>query len=143
VPSNTDAIRRLVEDRLAELDKERHELEDALKELTEKLTERVTGKKSDGRSKRSGRGRSRSSGTKGSGGKKSGGKPRSGRRRRKGGTRAEQAEKVVAGNPGVKASEIADSLKIKPNYVYRVMGDLVKEGRVTKKGTGYFPVESK
>lgn len=68
--------------------------------------------------------------------------PRPGRRRRKGGTRAEHAEKAVADNPGIKASEIADQLKIKPNYVYRVMADLVKEGRVTKKGTGYFPAEA-
>lgn len=134
MPSNTDAIKRLVEDRLAELDKERQELQEALKELTDKLTERVTGKKGTSRPKRSGRGRSRSTGSKNSG-RKSG----SGRRRRKGGTRADQAEKVVAENPGIKASEIAESLKIKPNYVYRVMGNLVEEKRVTKKGTGYFP----
>lgn len=127
--SNTDAIRRLVEDRLAELDKERHELQEALKELTGKVAGKVTGKKSAGRSRSSGRGQAKSSA----------GKSGSGRRRRKGGTRADQALKVVAGNPGVKASEIAESLKIKPNYVYRVMGDLVKEGRVKKKGTGYFP----
>lgn len=127
MPSNTDAIRKLVEDRLAELDKERHELQDALKELTSKVTSKVTGKKSSGRSKSSGS-------SKGSGGKSG-----SGRRRRKGGTRADQALKVVAKDPGVKASEIAEALKIKPNYVYRVMGDLVKEGQVTKKGTGYFP----
>jgi hypothetical protein len=127
VASNTDAIRRLVEDRLAELDKERHELQEALRELTEKVTGRVTGKKSPSRSKGSSRSKGASS--------KSG----SGQRRRKGGTRADQALKVVAGNPGVKASEIAESLKIKPNYVYRVMGDLVKQGRVKKKGTGYFP----
>jgi sugar-specific transcriptional regulator TrmB len=127
VASNTDAIRRLVEDRLAELDKERHELQEALKELTDKLAGKVTGKKSGSRSKSSGRAKSSS------------GKSGSGRRRRKGGTRADQALKVVADKPGVKASEIAESLKIKPNYVYRVMGDLVKEGRVKKKGTGYFP----
>lgn len=104
-------------------------MQEALRELTEKVTGRVTGRKSAGRSKGSGRGRSKGAGS------KSG----SGKRRRKGSTRADQALKVVAGNPGVKASEIAESLKIKPNYVYRVMGDLVKEGRVKKKGTGYFP----
>lgn len=102
-------------------------MQDALKELTSKVTSKVTGKKSSGRSKSSGS-------SKGSGGKSG-----SGRRRRKGGTRADQALKVVAKDPGVKASEIAEALKIKPNYVYRVMGDLVKEGQVTKKGTGYFP----
>jgi CRP-like cAMP-binding protein len=40
---------------------------------------------------------------------------------------------------GIGASEIAKRLKIKPNYLYRVMGDLQKEGRVSKKGRGYHP----
>lgn len=120
----TDAIRKLVEERLAELDEERTQLLDALKAL-------------DGRK---GPGRPRGSRGKGSSGASSPRRP--GRRRRKGGTRAEHAEKAVAENPGIKASEIAEQLKIKPNYVYRVMADLVKDGRVTKKGTGYFPADS-
>lgn len=99
----------------------------------------MTGKEHVSRSKKSGRGR----GGKKSSGKSSGSKPRGGQRGRKGGTRAEQAEKIVAKTPGVTAREIADSLKIKPNYVYRVMGDLVKQGQVTKKGTGYYPADSK
>jgi len=118
----TDAIRKLVEERLAELDEERKQLLDALSALE-------GGKSSGRRSSRRAKS-SRSSG------------PRPGRRRRKGGTRAEHAEKAVADNPGIKASQIAEELKIKPNYVYRVMADLVKEGRVTKKGTGYFPPDS-
>ncbi|MGK2933397.1 MAG: hypothetical protein ACSLFD_11655 [Solirubrobacterales bacterium] len=119
----TDAIRKLAEERLAELDGERKQLLEVLSAL-----------KSDGSSRRSGTSRrGKSSRTSA---------PRSGRRRRKGGTRAEHAEKTVAGNPGIKASQIAEELKIKPNYVYRVMADLVKEGRVIKKGTGYFPPDS-
>jgi len=47
--------------------------------------------------------------------------------------------KLVKDNPGISASEIAKRLKIKPNYLYRVMGDLQKEGRVSKKGRGYHP----
>ena len=38
--------------------------------------------------------------------------------------------KLVKANPGITASEIAKQMKIKPNYLYRVMGDLQKEGRV-------------
>ena len=117
----TDAIRKLVEERLAELDEERKQLLDALSAL-------------DGgkvfRPARIIRARSkppRSSA------------PRPGRRRRKGGTRAEHAEKAVADNPGIKASQIAEELKIKPNYVYRVMADLVKEGRVDKEGHRLLP----
>ncbi|MBK5231723.1 MAG: winged helix-turn-helix transcriptional regulator [Thermoleophilia bacterium] len=118
----TDAIRKLVEERLAELDEERKQLLDALSALD--------GGKASGRSRSSRRSKSTRSSA-----------PRRGRRRRKGGTRAEHAEKAVAGNPGIKASQIAEELKIKPNYVYRVMAELVKDGRVTKKGTGYFPAE--
>ncbi len=116
----TDAIRKLAEERLAELDEERKQLLEVLSVL------KSDGTSSRGRSSR--RARSPRSSV-----------PRPGRRRRKGGTRAEHAEKAVAENPGIKASRIAEELKIKPNYVYRVMADLVKEGRVTKKGTSYFP----
>ena len=124
--AKTDAIRKLVEERLAELDEERTQLLDALSALE--------GRKGPGRP----RGSSRSS----SPSRKSGSAPRPGRRRRKGGTRAEHAEKAIADNPGITASDIAEQLKVKPNYVYRVMADLVKEGRVTKKGTGYYPAQA-
>ena len=30
-------------------------------------------------------------------------------------------------------------MKIKPNYLYRVLGDLEKEGRVKKDGRQYYP----
>jgi len=115
----TDEIRRLAEERLAELDQERKQLLKVLSALD--------GGGSPKRSHTSRRSKSTRS---------------SGRRRRKGGTRAEHAEKAVAENPGIKASQIAEELKIKPNYVYRVMADLVRDGRVDKKGTGYFPAES-
>jgi hypothetical protein len=60
-------------------------------------------------------------------------------RRRRGGTRAEHAARVVAENPGVAVPEIAEKLKIKPNYVYRVMANLQKEGVVRKRGKAYYP----
>jgi sugar-specific transcriptional regulator TrmB len=63
---------------------------------------------------------------------------RVGRRRgRRGGTRADQALKIVSDNPGITASEIAKRMRIKPNYVYRVMGELQKDKRVRKRGRGY------
>lgn len=64
------------------------------------------------------------------------------RRSRKGGTRAEQAVTLIAQNPGISASDVASALSIKPNYLYRVLGDLEKEGRVRKDGRQYFPVGS-
>lgn len=124
MPSTThvlDEARDLVKKRLAELDDERKRLERALAELGEKVTSRATGR---------GPGRPRGSGAKGGTTKK--------RRRRKG-TRADQAVGLVEGSPGISASDIAKQMKIKPNYLYRVLGDLEKEGRVKKKGRQYYP----
>lgn len=61
------------------------------------------------------------------------------RRKRRGGTRADQAVKLIEGQPGISASDVAKNMKIKPNYLYRVLGDLEKEGRVKKKGRQYYP----
>ena len=44
---------------------------------------------------------------------------------------------VVSAHPGATASEVASSMGIKPNYVYRVMAELEKDGRVRKDGKGY------
>jgi DNA invertase Pin-like site-specific DNA recombinase len=124
MPSTThvlDEARDLVKNRLAELDDERKRLERALAELGGKVTGRP------------GRRPGRPPGT----GRKAAGPRR--RRRRKGGTRADQAVKLVQTSPGIRASEIAKTMRIKPNYLYRVLGDLEKEGRVKKKGRQYFP----
>jgi len=125
MPSTTnvlDEARDLVLKRLAELDEERKRLERALGELGGKIAGRPR------------RGPGRPPGTS----KRS--TSRRPRRRRKG-TRADQAVKLVEGNPGISASEIAKSMKIKPNYLYRVLGDLEKEKRVKKKGRKYFPTK--
>lgn len=59
------------------------------------------------------------------------------RRRRRGGTRGEQAVKLIRENPGITASQIAKRMSIKPNYLYRVLGDLQKDGQVKKDGRAY------
>jgi hypothetical protein len=61
------------------------------------------------------------------------------RRKRRGGTRADQAVKLIESQPGISASDVAKTMKIKPNYLYRVLGDLEKERRVKKKGRQYYP----
>ena len=64
--------------------------------------------------------------------------PAAGRPRgRRGGTRADQAVRLIKANPGITASEVAKKMKIKPNYLYRVLGDLQKEGRVKKPARSY------
>jgi DNA-binding MarR family transcriptional regulator len=45
--------------------------------------------------------------------------------------------KLIEQNPGISASDVAKQMKIKPNYLYRVLGDLEKEGRVKKSGRQY------
>lgn len=125
MPSNNvlDEASTLIKKRLAELDSERDRLERALADLG--------GGKAPGRKKA---GRPRGSGASAS----KGAAPRR-RRRRSGGTRADQAVGLVEKSPGISASEIAKTMKIKPNYLYRVLGDLEKEGRVKKKGREYHP----
>ena len=46
---------------------------------------------------------------------------------------------LIEKSPGINASDVAKTMKIKPNYLYRVLGDLEKEGRVKKQGRKYFP----
>ena len=66
---------------------------------------------------------------------------RTGSRRRRGGTRGDQALAFVASKPGATAGEVASALGIKPNYVYRVMAGLEKDGKVRKDGKGYHVLE--
>jgi sugar-specific transcriptional regulator TrmB len=67
-----------------------------------------------------------------------------GRRGRPRGTgrRAEQALKLVHAHPGITLQELAKRMKIKANYLYRVLPSLEKEGKVTKRDKGYHPPES-
>jgi len=55
------------------------------------------------------------------------------------GKRAQQALDLVAGQPGITIPELAKSMKIQPNYLYRVLPGLEKDGKVKKKGKGWFP----
>jgi hypothetical protein len=61
------------------------------------------------------------------------------RRKRGGGTRADDAAKVIQANPGITIPELARKLKIRPNYLYRVTAQLQKERRIRKRGRGFHP----
>ena len=109
--NTVDQARTLLERRLRELDEERRQVEAALAGLG-KSTRRP--------------GRARGSGAR--------------RRRRRGGRRADQAVKIISENPGIGVAELGKKMKLKaPNYLYRVLPDLEKEGRVRKQGRGYHP----
>lgn len=111
------------------LEKTVRELEDQLKQAEQALA--ALG----GKATRRGPGRPRGSAKKATA---SASAPRR-RRKRRGGTRADQAVKLIESQPGISASDVAKTMKIKPNYLYRVLGDLEKEGRVKKKGRQYYP----
>ena len=66
------------------------------------------------------------------------GRPRG---RRGGNTRANQALQLVKDKPGVTIPQIAEALKIEPNYLYRVMPKLVQDGQVKRDGQGWHPAE--
>ena len=68
------------------------------------------------------------------------GRPRG---RRGGNTRANQALALVREKPGITIPEIAQSLKIEPNYLYRVMPKLVEDGQVSREGQGWHPAAAK
>ena len=117
MPSNTvdDAV-GLLRDRLKELDAERAKGQGGVSNVP------------GGGLARRGPGRPPGSGA---------GRPRGRKRGRRRNTRADQAVRLVQDNPGISASEIANKMRIKPNYMYRVLGDLQKEGRVKKSGRAY------
>jgi hypothetical protein len=78
----------------------------------------------------------------GLGGRRGRGRPRgsTGRRRRRRGGRSDQAVKLIEQNPGITVSELGKKMRLKaPNYLYRVLPGLEKEGRIKKKGRGYHP----
>jgi hypothetical protein len=125
----------LVNKRIAELNEELKRLERARAELGGTVTRRP------GRPPGSGSGRGPGRPPKAASTASTAGAPRRRRRRRRGGTRADQAVSLVEQNPGISASDIAKSMKIKPNYLYRVLGEMEKEGRVTKKGREYHPAK--
>jgi hypothetical protein len=111
--SNTvDKARALLEQRRDELQSELRQIESAISGLGGR-------KRGPGRPRGSGGGR---------------------RRTRRGGTRADQAVKIIGDNPGIGVSELGKKMRLKaPNYLYRVLPDLEKEGRIKKKGSGYHP----
>jgi hypothetical protein len=65
------------------------------------------------------------------------GRPRG---RRGGNTRSAQALELVRGKPGITIPELASTMKIEPNYLYRVMPKLTADGLVKRDGQGWHPV---
>jgi hypothetical protein len=58
------------------------------------------------------------------------------------GARAQEAVKLVHTHPGITIQELAKRMKIKPNYLYRVLPQLEKDGKLHKRDKGYHPPEN-
>ena len=117
-----DSTVKEIDDRLSELQQEVAKLEAARAAL-------VGGGRGSGRATRGSRSASRAAG-------RGPGRPRG---RRGGNTRANQALELVRNRPGITIPQIAQSMKIEPNYLYRVMPRLVDDGQVRREGQGWFP----
>jgi hypothetical protein len=65
--------------------------------------------------------------------------PRRRGRPRGSGNRAKQALELVRARPGITIAELAATMGIKANYLYRVMPTLQKEGQVKKRDKGWHP----
>jgi hypothetical protein len=69
--------------------------------------------------------------------------PGSGRGRpgrpRAGNTRAAEAAELVRARPGATIPELAESMGIKPNYLYRILPSLEQDGKVKRQGKGWHP----
>jgi CRP-like cAMP-binding protein len=114
-----------IDSRLEELKAEMSKLEAARSALTGRGSGRSRAAAAPTRARRSARRPARS---------------RGGRRN---GTRGDQALALVRERPGITIPEIASSLGIEPNYLYRVMPNLVKTGQVKRDGQGWHPADGK
>jgi hypothetical protein len=118
-------------DELKPLVDEFHRLDEALRALDGVSTGRSTGSTSR---RRSSGGASRNNGGGGGGGRR--GRPRGA------GTRGKQALELVRQQPGISIPEMAESMGIQQNYLYRVLPGLQKDGLVRKEGRGWHPMEA-
>jgi hypothetical protein len=119
-----------IDDRLRELKEEIDKLEAARSALTGGRTQR----QAPARASRTSRSTSR--GTRGTTARRRPGRPRG---RRSGNTRASQALELVRSEPGITIPRLAAAMKIQPNYLYRVMPALEKDGTIKRNGQGWFP----
>lgn len=94
-----------------------------------------TGKKGPGRPKGSGKKVGRPPGS----GKKVGRPAGKAGRPKGGGKRATEALSFVQGQPGITIPELATKMGITATYLYRVLPGLQKEGKLEKKGRGWYP----
>jgi hypothetical protein len=130
-----DSTVKDIDSRLTELKQEVSKLEAARAALVG-AAGRTPGRRGPGRPPGSSSGSASASATRTRTAARRPGRPRG---RRGGNTRANQALELVRNQPGITIPQIAESLKIEPNYLYRVMPKLVSDGQVRREGQGWHP----
>ncbi len=135
-----DEAVRDIDNRLKELKQEEGRLLAARAALAGTGTGAVAGTGTGTRTARRGPGRPPRSSNSGSPSptRRGPGRPRG---QRGGKTRSTQALDLVRKQPGITIPEIATTMKIEPNYLYRVMPKLTSDGQVRREGQGWFPVD--
>jgi hypothetical protein len=128
-----DTTLKDIDERLRELKDEVDKLEAARSALTGESTQSAR----PARASRNSRSASRASRTATT--RRRPGRPRG---RRSGNTRASQALELVRSEPGITIPRLAEAMKIQPNYLYRVMPALEKDGTIKRTGQGWFPADS-
>lgn len=128
MPDFVDSTVKDIDARVSELKQELTKLEAARAAL-------IGGRRGPGRPPGSGTRRARTRRAASANGRKT----RRTRGRRGGATRSNQALELVRGQPGITIPQIAKSMGIEPNYLYRVLPKLAQEGQIKKDGNGWKP----
>jgi hypothetical protein len=128
-----------VDSTVKEIDSRLRELKEEVSKLEAARAALVGGRRGPGRPRGS---RSSSSSSSTTTRRRAARRPGRPRGRRSGGTRANQALELVRNQPGITIPQIAENLKIEPNYLYRVMPKLVSDGQVRREGQGWHPVSN-
>ncbi len=126
-----------VDDTVKEIDTRLHALQEEVKRL-EAAKAALVG----GGAARRGPGRPRAAASNPTTRRSASRRPGRPRGRRGGNTRANQALELVRSRPGITIPQIAEELKIEPNYLYRVMPKLVSDGQVRREGQGWHPTSN-
>ncbi len=121
-----------VDSTVKDIDARLSELKDEVSKLEAARTALVGARRGPGRP-RGTTGRARSGTRRTSSGRRT----RRTRGRRGGATRANQALELVRSTPGITIPEIAKSMGIAPNYLYRVLPKLQQEGQIKRNGQGW------
>jgi hypothetical protein len=125
-------LAEFVDSTVKEIDARLSELKDEVAKLEAARAALVGGRRGPGRPRGSTT-RARSTARRSSNGRRS----RRSRGRRGGATRANQALELVRSTPGITIPQIAKSMGIAPNYLYRVLPRLQQEGQIKRDGQGW------